>query len=241
MKAALLTASVSLVLAGSAAAAAPLFYATPASIAAKIIGPTPQLVTDNTSAPTSITATTCRGLGVAHAGKYNTFRCKSTYSGGTATVWARALAGGKFCASSSGLASCPAVPPTAGDPRLCSSPPAPVTAQPDGCALRAVESALTRVMTVSFSQPGWTPRNVSCKGKNLAFSCQFSSMTAYGIYYKSTITFKQVAGVWNATYVTTGVTSAGGGGTTCTAQPKPGKAGAASYWSTGPTPVCTNN
>ena len=240
MKAALLTAAVSLVLAGSAAAAAPLFYATPVSIAAKITGAVPQLVTDNTSAPTVITATTCRGLGAAKKGKYNTFRCKSTYGAGTATVWARALAGGRFCASSTGLASCPAVPPTAGDPRLCTDPPAPVTADPDRCGLRAAESALTRVMTVSFSQPGWTPRNVSCKGKNLAYSCQFSSMTAYGTYYASTITFTQAAGVWTATYVTTGATTPGAGGTTCTTQTT-GKAGAASDWSAGPTPVCTNN
>ena len=85
--------------------------------------------------------------------------------------------------------------------------------------------------------PGWTPRNVSCKGKNLSYSCQFSSMTAYGIYYQATIAFKQAGGVWTATYVTA-AGAGGGSGETCTAQTT-GHAGAAADWSTGPTPVCT--
>lgn len=222
-----------------ASAAAPLAYTTPQAIAAKIHGSVPQIPTDNQSPPSQITATVCHGLGAAHAGKFNTFRCSVTLTFGKAMVWARTLAGGKFCASSTGLASCPPPPATAGDPRLCTNPPAPPTADPNRCALRSAEAALVRAMQTSFESTSWTVRNLQCKGKNLSYSCTFSSMSAYGVYYTSAITFASGSGGWAATFATSG---GGGTGNTCTVQPAPATAaGAASVWSSGPTPTCTNN
>ncbi len=220
-------------------AAAPLAYTTPKAIAVKIHGLVPQIPTDNTSPPSQISATVCHGLGAAHAGKFNTFRCSATLASGKATVWARALPGGKFCASSTGLAACPPPPATAGDPRICPNPPAPPTADPNRCALRSAEAALVRAMQQSFVSPSWTVRNLTCKGQNLSYACQFSSFAAYGVYYNSVITFASGSDGWSATFVTTG---GGGTGNTCTVQPAPATAaGASSVWSSGPTPACTAN
>jgi len=120
-----------------------------------------------------------------------------------------------------------------GDPRICAlTPPAPPTADPNRCALGATEFALTRAMPVNFADPGWTIRNVSCTGSNLTRTCSFSSHSAFGTYYKSTITFALTAGTWNATIGTTG----GGGSSTCTVQPGPA---GSSRWQQGPTPSCT--
>ncbi len=47
----------------ASAATPPPVYVTPAAMAAKIHGSVPQIPTDNTSAPSDITATTCRGMG----------------------------------------------------------------------------------------------------------------------------------------------------------------------------------
>jgi len=223
-----------------ASAAAPLAYTTPKAIAAKIHGPVPQIPTDNQSRPSQITATVCHGLGAAHAGKFNTFKCAVTLTVGRATVWARALPGGKFCASSTRLDSCPLEPPTAGDPRICTNPPAPPTADPNRCALRAAEGGLIRAMEQSFADPSWTVRNLMCKGQNLTYGCQFSSTSAYGVYYSSAITFAPgSSGGWTATYVTLG---GGGTGTTCTVQPDPNSAaGGPSAWGSGPAPACTAN
>jgi hypothetical protein len=222
-----------LALVPAASAVAPLAYVTPAAIAAKIRGFTPQIKTDNTSNPSTITATTCKGLPPARLKKFNTFRCSATWDMGRATVWARALPGGKFCASSTGLASCPAEPAVAGDPRICANAPAPSTADPNRCALSATQRAIIRAMPVNFNDPGWTIRNVSCTGSNLARTCEFSRDKTYGVYYNSTIGFKQVDGAWVATIVTTG----DGGTSTCTVQPGPPAGG--SRWAAGPVPTCT--
>ena len=216
-----------------ASAAAPPTYVTPTAIAAKIRGLVPQIPTDNTSPPSTITATSCKGLPPARQQKFNTFRCSATWSHGHATIWARALPGGAYCASSTGLAACPPGPAVTGDPRVCTNAPAPPTADPNRCALAATEIAIVRAMPVNFNDPGWTIRNVSCTGSNLSRKCTFSSHTAYGIYYTSTIGFAQVDGAWTATIVTTG----GGGTSTCTVLPGP-PAGR-SRWTTGPAPTCT--
>jgi hypothetical protein len=222
-----------LALVSAASAAAPLTYITPMAIAAKVRGPVPQIPTDNTSPPSTITATSCKGLPPARQQKFNTFRCSATWSHGRATIWARALPGGTFCASSTGLASCPPGPTVAGDPRLCTNAPAPPTADPNRCALGATEVAITRAMPINFNDPGWTIRNVSCTGSNLSRKCTFSSHTAYGIYYTSTIGFTQADSAWTATIVTTG----GGGTSTCIVLPGP--PGGRSRWTTGPAPTCT--
>ena len=222
-----------------ASAATPLPAMTPKAIGLRIHGLVPQIPTDNRSAPSQITASVCHGLGAAHAKKFNTFRCAVTLTAGKATVWARVLPGGTFCASSTGLASCPPPPATAGDPRICINPPAPPTGDPNRCALRAAEGALIRAMQQSFDDSSWTVRNLMCKGQNLSYECQFSSMSAFGVYYDSMITFAPGSGGWVGTFVTTG---GGGTGTTCTVQPDPGSAaGVASVWTSGPSPACTPN
>lgn len=221
-----------LALVPAASAAAPLAYVAPTSIAAKIRGLAPQIPTDNTSPPSTITATTCKGLPPARQQKFNTFRCSATWNGGRATVWARALPGGTFCASSTGLASCPPGPTVAGDPRICTNAPVPPTADPNRCALIATQFAITRAMPINFHDAGWTIRNISCTGSNLSRKCTFSSHTAYGIYYTSTISLKEADGAWTATIVTTG----GGGTSTCTVLPGP--AGGRSRWTAGPAPTC---
>ena len=224
-----------LALVQAAVASAPLAYMTPAAMGAKIHGLVPQIPTDNASPPSNISAAACKGLPPAHGKKYNTFRCAATYEKGRATVWARALPGGKFCASSTGLASCPPGPTIAGDPRICAVSGAPPTADPNRCALGAAEFAIIRAMPVNFATPGWTIRNVACNGSNLRWNCKFSSQTAFGIYYTSTIGFKQTAGAWAATIVTKGAT---GGSATCTVQPGPA---GPSRWQAGPTPTCAPN
>lgn len=223
-----------LALVSAASAAAPLTYVTPKAIAAKIHGLTPQIPTDNTSPPSMITAASCTGLPPAKQQKFNTFRCAATWNHGRATIWARALPAGAFCASSTGLASCPPGPTIAGDPRICTNAPAPPTADPNRCALGATEIAIIRAMPVNFNDPGWTIRNVSCTGSNLSRKCTFSSQTAYGIYYTSTIGFSEADGAWTATIVTTG----GGGTSTCTVQPGP--PGGRTRWAAGPAPTCTS-
>jgi hypothetical protein len=223
---------------GSAASATtPLTYVTAAAMGGKIHGLVPQIPTDNTSPPSTITATSCRGLPPAHGKTFNTFRCSATWDKGRATLWARALPGGAYCASTTGLASCP---PTTdpGDPRVCKIPSAPRTADPNRCALGATEQAIIRAMPVNFSDSGWTIRNVSCTGTNLARTCTFSSHSAYGIYYTSTIRFTETAGAWAAAITTTG--GGGAGSSTCTVQPGSSQA-ASSPWTDGPTPTCTRS
>ncbi len=154
---------------------------------------------------------------------------------GKARVSARALPGGKFCASSTGLAACPAGSPVAGDPRICSTSGAPPTADPNHCALTATEAALTRAMVVAFNLPNWQPGNVACKGSNLTRTCSFQQLGVYGVYYKSKIRFALTNGAWSATIGTTG----GNVPATCTVLPKAGTAaGKPSKWTTGPTPTC---
>jgi hypothetical protein len=219
----------------AASAAAPPAYVTPAAMAGKIHGLVPQIPLDNTSPPSTITATSCRGLPPAHGTKFNTFRCTATWDNGRATVWARALPGGTYCASTTGLAPCPPGPAVAGDPRVCSIPHAPATADPNRCALGATELVILRAMPINFNDPGWTIRNVSCTGTNLKHTCSFSSHSAYGTYYKSTIAFGQADGAWTSTIVTTG--GAGGGTTTCTVLPG---ASGGSRWQQGPPPTCSS-
>ena len=164
-------------------AATPLAYTTPKAIAEKITGGIPQLVTGNAAVPTVITASTCKGLGAAHQGKFKTFRCKATYLNGqkTANVWVRARPGGQFCAASTGLDACPVAAPTIGDPRVCNKAPAPPTADPNSCALGSAILALNRAMSVKFAPPGSTAPppltmlNLSCTGKNLKWHCVFST------------------------------------------------------------------
>ena len=186
--------AVCVVLVSAASAAAPLAYVTPTAMAVKIRASVPQIPTDNMSPPSTITASSCKGLPPAKAKKFNTFRCAATWQKGKATVWARALPGGKFCASSTGLAACPAGPTIAGDPRVCTYPPTPPTADPNRCALAASLLTITRSMPVNFADPGWRIRNVSCTGSNLTHKCVFSSFSAYGTYYTSLITFAQADG-----------------------------------------------
>ncbi|MFZ0342707.1 MAG: hypothetical protein WAL31_10275, partial [Gaiellaceae bacterium] len=214
-------------------------WTTPQAIAKKIHGLVPQIPTTNTSAPSIISVAACHGVGKAHrAGKskrYSTFRCKALWERGISRVWARALPGGKFCASSTGLAACPAGNPVAGDPRICSISGAPPTADPNHCALTATEAALTRAMAVAFNLPTWQPGNVACKGSNLTRTCSFQQLGVYGVYYKSKIRFALTNGAWSATIGTTG----GNVPATCTVLPKAGTAaGKPSKWTTGPTPTC---
>jgi hypothetical protein len=209
------------------------------AMSARIHGLVPQIPTTNTSAPSNISAAACRGVGKAHkAGKskkYSTFRCKAAWERGVSRVWARALPGGRFCASSTGLASCPAGAPATGDPRICSTSGAPPTADPNHCALFATEAALTRAMVVAFNLPSWQPGNVACKGSNLTRTCSFQQLGVYGVYYTSKIRFALEAGAWSATISTTG----GNVPATCTVLPKAGTAaGKPSRWTTGPTPTC---
>ena len=219
-------------------------WMTPQAMAKKIHGLTPQIRVDNTSAPSIITAATCNGLGKAHktgkgkkaVPKFSRFRCSATWELGKSTVWARALPGGKFCASSTGLASCPAAAPVAGDPRICGNPPAPPTADPNNCVLSATEASVSRAMKVWFKNPDWTPGQVHCKGSNLKFACTFQQLGVYGVYYTSKITFALTNGAWGATLATTG----GSGPSTCTVLPNAKTAaGKPSKWTTGPTPTCS--
>jgi hypothetical protein len=217
----------------AAAAATPLTYVTPAWMSGKIHGLVPQIPTDNVSPPSTITQAACKGLPPAKAKKFNTFRCAASWDKGKAVVWARALPGGKYCASSTGLASCPAVPATTGDPRVCAvSPPAPSTADPNRCALGATEYAILRAMPVNFGDPGWAIRNISCTGSNLTRTCTFGSKTAYGTYYTSKVRFTQVEKAWTAAIATTG----GGVNSTCTVVPGPSNG--RTQWQAGPTPTC---
>jgi hypothetical protein len=190
-----------------------------------------------------ITSSTCHGLGHARTsgtgGKavrsFTTFRCTATWARGTSTVWARALPRGTFCASSTGLAACPAPPPAPGDPRICEDPPAPITGDPNRCARSAAEAALLRALRADFADPSWQLGNVSCDGANLAWTCTFMQLDVFGVYYSSTIRFAEAQGAWVAFVMTTG-----GGSSTCTAQPDPNTgAGKPSNWSAGATPTCT--
>lgn len=213
-------------------------YMTPNAMATKIHGLVPQIPTDNRSAPSVITSTTCSGLGTSRMSSkgrtFNRFRCRASWARGTSHVWARALPGGKFCASSTGLASCPAGAPTKGDPRICRNPPAPPTGDPNRCALAATENALIRAMKINFADPSWTIGNVSCKGTNLSRKCTFMKLNTYGIHYSSTIKMARAHGVWTATIVTKG-----GGTSSCLVQPAPKtRAGKPSNWAAGPDPTC---
>jgi len=224
------------VLVQSSSAAAPLAYMTPEAMAAKLHGLVPQIPTDNTSAPSNITLASCKGLPPAHAKKFNTFRCSARWESGTSVVWARALPGGKWCSSSTGLASCPPEPAKAGDPRICAvTPPAPSTADPNRCALSATLNSIIRAMPVNFADSGWKIRNVSCTGANLTHKCKFSSFGAFGIYYQSIVTFKQDGSAWTATIVTTTIGDTGS--STCTVGP--GAPSGGSRWGNGPTPTCS--
>jgi hypothetical protein len=234
-----------LAFAGASQAKNRVAWATPQAIAKKIHGFIPQLTVDNTSAPSIITSTKCHGLGKAHkkgkgkkaVRKYSRFRCTASTTRGRSAVWARALPGGKFCASSTGLASCPAAAPAAGDPRICGNPPAPPTADPNNCVLSATEASVSRAMKVWFKNPDWTPGQVHCKGSNLKFSCTFQQLNVFGVYYTSNIDFKLTNGAWAATLATTG---GNGGATTCTVLPNAKtRAGKPAKWTTGPTPTCT--
>jgi hypothetical protein len=208
---------------------------TPKAMAKKIHGFVPQIPTGNQAAPSTITATTCHGLGMAHNGKFATFRCRATWERGKSNVWARALPGGAFCASSTGLSACPAAPPKAGDPRICSNASAPPAADPNHCALAATEAVLLRAMRANFANPSWKFGNLACNGSNLAWKCTFLQLNVYGVYYRSTIKFAQANGSWAATIHTSG----GNGKSTCTGQPDgTTAAGKPSKWSAGPTPTC---
>jgi hypothetical protein len=220
-------------------------WKTPQAMATKIHGFIPQIRVDNTSAPSIISSTTCRGLGKAHkrgkgkkaVRKYSRFRCTATWELGKHAVWARALPGGKFCASSTGLASCPAAAPEAGDPRICGNPPAPPSADPNNCVLAATEASVSRAMKVWFKNPDWTPGNVHCKGSNLKFGCTYQQLNVFGVYYTSKIRFKLTNGAWAATLATTG---GSGPASTCTVLPNAKtRAGKPSKWTTGPTPTCS--
>jgi hypothetical protein len=219
-------------------------WKTPQAMASKIRGLVPQIPTANTSAPSTITASTCHGVGKARTvaqgktavRKFTTFRCRATWARGKSTVWARSLAGGSFCASATGLAACPAGAPVAGDPRICHDPPAPAAGDPNRCARSAAEAALLRAMQANFADPNWRLGNVACDGANLAWKCTFKELDVFGIYYSSTIRFAKAKGAWTATFATSG----GGGSSTCVAQPAPNTAGGKpSNWAAGPAPTCT--
>ena len=226
--------------AGASQAKTRVAWMTPQAMAKKIHGYIPQIPTDNTSAPSFIAAASCHGLGKARrAGlgkKYSTFRCAATWQRGKSRVSARALPGGRFCASSTGLSACPAAPPVAGDPRICGNPPAPPTADPNSCALSATEAAFIRAMKVQFNNPNWQPGNVHCKGSNLKRACTFLQLGVYGVYYTSKVTFTLTTGGWAASAATTG----GNVSSMCTVQPNAHTAaGKPAKWTTGPTPTCT--
>ncbi len=236
--------SLSLVALGAAAlmwgqavapAASTATFTTTKAMAKKIHGFVPQIPTGNQAAPSTISATTCHGLGAAYKGKFARFRCKATWERGKSNVWARALPGGAFCASSTGLSACPAAAPKPGDPRICSRAPAPATADPNHCALTATEAVLLRAMRANFANPSWQFGNLACNGSNLAWKCTFLQLNVFGIYYTSKIKFAQVSDSWAATIHTSG----GNGKSTCTGQPNAKTAaGKPSKWSTGPTPTC---
>jgi hypothetical protein len=204
------------------------------AMSAKIHGLVPQIPTTNTSAPSIISAATCRGVGKARGTKYSSFRCTASWDHGKAQVFARALPGGRFCASSTGPAACPAGTPAGGDPRICHRVGAPPTADPNSCALTTTETALTRAMVVAFRNPNWQPGNVGCKGSNLTRTCTFQQLGVYGVYYESKIRFALEDGAWSATIQTTG----GSVPATCTVLPAHTAAGKPSKWTTGPTPTC---
>ena len=213
-------------------------------MASKIRGFVPQIPTANTSAPSAIVASSCHGLGKARTSRiggktvrrFTTFRCTATWARGKSIVLARALPRGTFCASSTGLAACPAAPPAPGDPRICKDPPAPITGDPNRCARSAAEAALLRALRANFADPSWQLGNVSCDGANLAWKCTFMQLNVFGVYYSSTIRFAEAQGAWVASVMTTG----GGGSSTCRSQPDPKTgAGEPSNWSAGATPTCT--
>lgn len=226
LKAALVGGVVAAALAPFAFAGAPLAYATPAAIAAKIVGGIPQIQTGNAAVPSVITATTCTGLGAAHQGKFNTFRCKATYLNGQkkANVWVRARPGGQFCAASTGLDACPVAAPTIGDPRVCSNPPAPPTADPNRCALGSAILALNRAMGVKFLAPGIALLNLSCTGKNLRWACVFSTSADRVVHQGSIVFAESTSGTWSANV------------NGCTVLP--GAPSGGFRWRVGPTPVC---
>jgi hypothetical protein len=208
------------------------------AMSAKIHGLVPQIPTTNTSAPSIISATTCHGVGEARkagaAKEYSQFRCTASWTHGKAHVFARALPGGRFCASSTGPAACPAGAPVGGDPRICHRVGTPPTADPNSCALTSTETALIRAMVVAFNNPNWQPGNVGCKGSNLTRTCTFQQLGVYGVYYTSKIRFALKDGAWSAAIQTTG----GNVPATCTVLPAHTAAGKPSKWTTGPTPTC---
>jgi hypothetical protein len=224
--------------AGASQAKTRVAWMTPQAMAKKIHGFIPQIPTDNTSAPSIISAANCHGLGKARRSglgkKYSTFRCTASWQRGKSRVSARALPGGKFCASSTGLTACPAAAPTAGDPRICGHPPVPPTADPNSCAMSATQASFIRAMKVAFHNDGWQPGNVHCKGSNLKRTCTFQQLGVYGVYYTSKIAFALKSGAWSATVATTGGISP----STCTVLPAHSAAGKPSKWTTGPTPTC---
>ena len=220
------------------ALSATITYVTPAAMAVKIHGSTPQLQTGNTGVPSTITASVCHGTGTPHAKKFNTFKCSATWIRGTVIVWARALPKNQFCASITGLSACPATPALPGDPRLChSSPGAPPTADPNYCALVAAEQAVTNAMKVTFQNTAWTLRDTTCKGQNVTWSCEYSSQGTFGTYYDSTISFGHSTGSWVATLSTT-TRGSSGAPIACTVHPASTPAGQSASWSTGPPATC---
>ena len=222
--------------AATSAAAPHLYYASVASIQSQILGPTPQIPTSSDQVPSSITASTCSGVGTPHNKLFNTFRCRATWAKGTALVWVRARAGGKFCASATGLASCPAAQPVAGDPRLCHNAPSPF-ADPNHCGLVSASAVIARAMPVMLGDPTWTVREQTCKGQNLTWSCQYATHGQFGTFYNGAITFKQAAdGTWSGSIVVSG---GGGPGSTCTVVPGTAS-GTISLWYQGAAPTCTN-
>jgi hypothetical protein len=217
---------------------------TPKAMAAEIRGFVPQIPTANTSAPSNITSSACRGLGKPRTtgkGKtavrhFTTFHCTATWARGKSPIWARVLRGGTFCASATGLAACPAAAPTAGDPRICHDPPAPPTGDPNRCARSKAEAALLRAMRANFSDPNWSLGDVSCDGKNVAWTCTFTQLNVFGVHYSSTIDFAMANSAWTANIAITG----GGGTSSCVVQPSANTAaGKPSKWSIGPAPICT--
>ena len=224
--AALAVVGLCLAVAPFALAAAPLAYTTPAAIAKKITGGIPQIATGNAAVPSVITASTCTGLPPAHAGKFNTFRCKATYLNGQkkANVWVRALPGGKFCAASTGLTACPAAAATVGDPRVCTLNGAPPTADPNYCALGSAILVLERAEAVAFKTPTFSPLNLSCTGQNLKWTCVFSTSADRTVHNASIVFTQATAGTWSA--------SVSG----CTVLP--GAPTGGYRWRVGPAPVC---
>jgi hypothetical protein len=235
----LFAAAICLAPAAAAAPSAQIAYVTPAAMAAKIHGPTPQIQTGNTGVPSVITATVCHGTGAAHAGKFTTFKCSATWGSGTAVVWARALPKNQFCASATGLSACPATPALVGDPRLCHSQAGvPTTADPNYCGLLAGEAATVRAMQVTLKDPSFALRNAACKGQNVTWSCEYSGPSTFGVYYDTTIKFAHSTGKWVATLSTTqrGSTAAP---VVCTVQPAASiPSGQNTSWAGGPPASC---